>query len=205
MTLFEISDIIGIAAFSLSGYMVALRKQLDILGVFLIAFVTALGGGIIRDVLVGNDIYALKNSMPVLVVLIVVMLALLFKLNNSADIEKKKFFIVSDSIGLTAFAISGTLLAIRAEFSIFGIILIAMITSVGGGIIRDVLVNKIPFVLTQDFYATIAIIVALEIILLNEINLVNEFTLILIFLIGLMLRLIAYYKKWRLPMLGEKK
>jgi uncharacterized membrane protein YeiH len=190
----EIADIIGIIAFSISGFIIGVKERLDLLGIILSAYLTALGGGVIRDVLVNREIFAFTNWMAGSIVLAVLIVGIFFKLHKF-DVENNFVFVFSDSIGLVSFSISGAILAIENNFSIFGVVFLSMITAVGGGMIRDVLINKIPFVLREKFYATVSIIVGLILYFFGTNVEVIVFTLIF----GVILRMLAYKYNWHLP------
>ena len=199
MDLFFIADIIGIIAFAISGYLVAVRNGLDLLGILISSFLTALGGGIVRDVILNTTPFTFKEYYPASTVLIVLTLSFLFKLYKKKEIERKLFFVISDTIGLVAFSITGALLALDAGFNIFGVIILSFLTAVGGGLTRDVLINKVPAVLVTDFYGSIALLVALLLAACHQVNLLNEFSILAIALFSITVRLFAYFKGWRLP------
>ena len=98
--------------------------------------------------------------------------------------------------------ISGYLLAINAQYNFFGIVILSFITAVGGGVTRDIMINKVPTVLISDFYGSIAVIVALLLGAVQLLGFMNEFTIISIALFSIALRLIAYKKEWHLPKLS---
>jgi len=199
--LLDFADFIGMISFALSGFYVATRDRLDLLGIFIASFLTALGGGVIRDVIASKVPFVFINYYPITIVLIVLVLAIVFKLHKKNQIEKSKYFILSDSIGLISFSISGSLVGIHADFNIFGIALLSVITATGGGVMRDMLLNKIPFVVTSELYGTISIFVGFVIYALNLLHHVNIFSLTIVFILALLLRLIAYNKGWHLPQL----
>ncbi len=205
MTLFTIADTLGLISFSISGYLMGVRKGLDLLGILIAAFLTALGGGIIRDVIVGRTPVAFTESSVLIFVTIGITLAFLFKLHTKQKLERYAIFILMDSIGLVAFAITGALVGMDAGFNIFGVMLLAFITAVGGGMLRDIMVNEVPMVLTSEFYGTIALLIAASVYLCGQAGCLGSFTLLLIAASSLALRLVAYYKKWHLPKLGEKR
>jgi len=202
MTLFDAADAIGLVSFSISGFLMGVRKGLDLLGIVIAAFLTALGGGVIRDVIVGRTPVAFTESSVLLFVVAGILLALLLKLHTKEQPERFAIFIIMDSIGLVAFAITGALVGIEAQFNLFGVMLLAFITAVGGGMLRDMMVNEVPIVLTSDFYGTIALLIALLIYICNLLACLGTFTLLIIAITTLSLRLLAYYKKWELPKLG---
>ncbi len=201
--LLDISDFIGIASFALSGFYVATKDRLDILGIFIASFLTALGGGVMRDIIVGRAPFAFLHSYPSLVVVLVLFFSIALRLHRSDKILKSKLLILSDSIGLISFSISGSLVALQAGFSLFGVALLAVITATGGGVMRDILLNKIPLLLVSELYGTISIIVAILIFILSLYGAINFLTLSLLFGLALAFRLLAYYKKWHLPHLSD--
>ena len=204
MTALEIADIIGIICFALSGFLIAVHYKLDILGVFISSFLTALGGGMIRDVLADKTPYVFSSNLPVILVVSTVIIALLFKLHKIDDLEGKTTFIISDAIGLVSFSITGSIVAIQNDFNFLGVLILAFLTAVGGGTIRDILINRVPSILVSEFYATVALIVASIIFFLEIFELRNLFTILLVFVFGVILRLLAYYKNWQLPTLSKE-
>ena len=204
MSALEIADIIGVICFALSGFLIAVHYKLDILGVFISSFLTALGGGMIRDVLADKTPYVFTNNLPVILVVATVLIALLFKLHKIDDLEGKTTFIISDAIGLVSFSITGSIVAIQNEFNFLGVLILAFLTAVGGGTIRDILINRVPSILVSEFYATVALIIATIIFTLELFELRNLFTMMVVFIFGVILRLLAYYKKWHLPTLSKE-
>jgi len=198
--MFEIAEYIGIIAFAMSGFFIATRNKLDFLGVLISVFLTALGGGIIRDVIVGKTPYTFSHNTPALIIVAVMILLAVFKFHKKESIENKVFFILSDSIGLISFSITGALIALEHDLNLTGVLALSFITAVGGGIMRDVIINEIPFVLKTGFYGTIALLIGLIIYFLNSFDLMNIVSLFILFISGIILRLIAYYKKWAIPM-----
>jgi uncharacterized membrane protein YeiH len=189
----EIADIIGIIAFSISGFIIGVRNNLDLLGIILSSFFTALGGGIIRDLLANREIFAFNNSFAGSIVLLVVIIGIYLKLHQK-NIENKTLFILSDAIGLSSFSISGALAGIESGFNIFGVVFLALITAVGGGMIRDILINEVPFILKEKFYGSISILIGFLVYLFKF-----SFFLPFIFIFGIILRILAYKKNWHLP------
>ncbi len=199
--MFEIAEYIGIIAFAISGFFVAVRNKLDFLGTLISVFLTALGGGLIRDIAVDKTPYTFTHNTPALTILIVMILLILFRFNKRDSIENKPLFILSDSIGLISFSITGALIALQAELNLTGVLALAFVTAVGGGIIRDVIINEIPFVLKTGFYGTIALLIGLTLYILNLYGLISFYTMSMVFAVGIVLRLIAYYKQWAIPMI----
>ena len=202
MSALEIADIIGVICFALSGFLIAVHYKLDILGVFISSFLTALGGGMIRDVLADRTPYVFTTNLPVILVVFTVLIALLFKLHKIDDLEGKTAFIISDAIGLVSFSITGSIVAIQNEFNFLGVLILAFLTAVGGGTIRDILINRVPSILVSEFYATVALIIASIMFILEVLELRNLGTITIVFIFGVALRLFAYYRKWHLPKLS---
>lgn len=199
---FIYADIIGIIAFSISGFLIAIKNDLDILGIVIASGLTALGGGIIRDAILSSTPFAFTSLYPALTLLGTILIAYIFKLYKKPSIERKWIFVVSDTIGLVAFSITGAILAIHAEYNFFGIIILSFITAVGGGVTRDIMINQVPTVLISDFYGSIAVIVALSLATLEALNSLNEVTLSIVAVCSIILRLIAFKRGWNLPKLN---
>ena len=171
---FEIGEWIGTAAFAVSGAMIAIDKRTDLFGVVLLAVFTALGGGTLRDMLIGEFPPRMFYSyqyvlLAVLFALIVFALARAFKeryVVREPLIEQINN--VFDAIGLGVFAVSGARIGVEAGFAdnVFLLTFLGMITAVGGGMLRDVLLQEMPFVLKKRVYAVAAIAGALTYALL---------------------------------------
>ncbi len=197
----EIADIVGTIAFALSGFMVATRDRLDLLGIFIASFLTALGGGIMRDTVADRVPFAFSHLLPTLLVILVILVAIIFKFYKKSKIENTKIFVISDSIGLISFSITGALVGLMVDFNIFGVVMLALATAVGGGIMRDILLNRVPIVLTSELYGTVSILIGVVVFVLDYFEKINNISLLTVFCVGLAFRLFAYSKKWHLPKL----
>ncbi|MFP4331725.1 MAG: trimeric intracellular cation channel family protein [Campylobacterales bacterium] len=200
--LFLVADIIGVCAFTISGFLVGVRKNLDILGVLIASIMTALGGGIIRDTLALRVPFAFDYSYPALTVIITISLALIFKLHKKGEVQSKRRFIIADAIGLVSFSITGAIVAIESGFNLFGTVLLSFITAIGGGMIRDIMINEVPFVLKSEFYGSISILVGLSIYMLHHFMFLDEINTMLVAIFFLFMRLFAYFKGLKLPRLN---
>ena len=205
--IFQLCEAIGTAAFAVSGAMVAIDKGTDIFGVLLMAVFTALGGGTLRDVLIGhfpprmftNFHYVLLACICALAVFII---ARIFK---ERYIERERLIEqvnnVFDAIGLGIFAVSGARIGMEAGFAdnIFLTTFLGTTTAIGGGMLRDVLLREMPFVLKKRVYAVAAILGALGYALLLRAG-VGE---IMAYGLGMMIttavRILATVFKWNLP------
>ena len=198
--MFEIAEYLGIIAFALSGFTTAIKNKLDLLGIFVAVFLTALGGGMIRDITVGNTPYTFTHTAPSLLVFIVLILLIVFKVHKRNSIENKPYFIISDSIGLVAFSITGALISLDHNLNFAGILMVSFAGAIGGGVLRDIIINEVPFIFKTGFYGTVSLVIATFIYILNHFHALNTFTLIILFIFGVTLRVVAYYKKWNLQL-----
>ena len=161
-------DFAGIAVFAASGALVASRKCLDPVGFALIATVTGIGGGTVRDLLLGQPVYWVNQ--PSYVVLCVgVALAVYF---IAPHIEYRyRTLIWADAFGISLFCVLGASVAIEAGYSNIIAVLMGLLSATFGGLIRDVLCAEIPLILRKEIYATAAFFGALIFVLLNSLPL----------------------------------
>jgi uncharacterized membrane protein YeiH len=202
MDYLEIAAFIGTVAFALSGALVGIRKNLDIMGVFILAFLTSSGGGAIRDVCLNKTPTFLIDITPYIITILIIMVFKFLAIDHAKHrFEERILFIISDTAGLVAFAINGALQGMVSSLSFFGVLTICFLTSVGGGIIRDMLVNDIPSTLQLGFYGSTAIIIGTLVYLVSLFQLNQIVFIPIIFVVGLILRFYTYYKKVKLPTL----
>ena len=198
--MFEIAEYIGTIAFAISGFFVGVRSRLDFLGVLISVFLTAFGGGVIRDIIVDKTPYTFTHSMPGVIVVTIMVLLILFKFHKKQSIENKSYFILSDSIGLASFSITGAIIALESGLNLTGVLALSFLTAVGGGITRDVIINEVPFVFKTGFYGTVSLLVGLLMYLLDYFELMSFYTTVAVFIVALSIRLLAYYRKWSIPL-----
>ncbi len=199
--MFEIAEYIGIIAFAMSGFFVAARNHLDLLGTLVSVFLTAFGGGVVRDVIVNKIPYTFSHNAPAIIVFSLILLMILFRLHKKESIENRVWFIVSDSIGLVSFSIGGALVALESGLNMTGVLALSFITAVGGGITRDIIINEVPFVFKTGFYGTVSLLVGGVLYLLESFEMMSFYTILTVFLIGVGIRIFAYYRKWSVPLL----
>ena len=198
--MFEVAEYIGIIAFAISGFFIGVRSKLDFLGVLISVFLTAFGGGIIRDIIVDKTPYTFTHNMPGIIVILLMLLLILLKFHKRQSIENRPFFIISDSIGLVSFSITGAMIAIESELNLIGILALSFVTAVGGGITRDVIINQVPFVFKTGFYGTVSLLVGLLMYALHSFGYMSFYTTVMVFVIGVSIRILAYYRKWSIPL-----
>lgn len=199
--LVDIIEFIGTFAFAISGIRLASAKKFDWFGALVVGLVTAIGGGTLRDLLLGLTPFWLLSSVYLwctvfALFFVIVFREFLVKLNNT--------FFWFDSIGLGLFVVVGSEKALSLGYEWWVVIIMGTITGVVGGIIRDILINEIPIIFTQELYAVACILGAGLFCLLNYIGVnmlvIQVSSAIFVFVI----RIIATRYQWRLPILkGE--
>ncbi|MDO7904907.1 trimeric intracellular cation channel family protein [Paenibacillus sp. JX-17] len=195
MHLFEVFSIIGTIAFALSGAVVAMEEEYDILGVLVLGLVTAFGGGVIRNVLIGVPVTSLW-SQGNLILLAIASVAVAFMLPAVWIGRWKKTEALFDAIGLAAFAIQGALYAVQMHHPISAVIVAGVMTGIGGGIIRDLLAGRKPLVLRDEIYAVWAILAGLAVGLgMRQ----GTLELLVLFVLVVFFRMLSVYYKWKLP------
>ena len=151
----QVMDFLGVAVFAVSGVLAAGRKHLDWFGVLVIAMVTAIGGGTLRDLLLGrHPIFWIKDPGPIYTVIVATAVTLVWV--HFLPIPTNAL-LIADALGLALFAISGAQVAEKAGCRALVIVLMGTLTGAGGGVLRDLLSAKIPLILRQDIYASAAI------------------------------------------------
>lgn len=153
-----ILDLIGTFAFAVYGAYAALKKKLDIFGIFIAAFLTAVGGGTIREFMLGNTPFYFFDNNYVFTILFGTFFAvILFKKFHFVD----KYLLIIDAVGLATFAFIGAHKAYSSGLGTFAIIFFATITAVGGGVLRDIALKELPQIFYRDLYATPAAILGI--------------------------------------------
>jgi uncharacterized membrane protein YeiH len=100
ISIFEITDIIGTAAFAISGFLVGTREKLDLFGIFIVSLLTALGGGLVRDAIVSRPPYSLTHVMPITIVVLVIILCIILRVYRKNGFDQSNLFVIADAIGL---------------------------------------------------------------------------------------------------------
>jgi uncharacterized membrane protein YeiH len=155
VTLIQFFDLLGVAVFAVSGALAALRKRLDLLGVVVIALVTAIGGGTTRDLLLDRTVFWTTQPSYLYVILVSALLTVLWTRRFRPP---DRALGIADALGLALFAISGAQIAERVGLPGIVCVIMGTITGVAGGMIRDVLTTEIPMIIRRgQIYATAAI------------------------------------------------
>jgi len=199
--LLTVTNVVGIIAFSVAGSLKAIERRMDLLGVLTLGFSTSLAGGIIADVLLGK--FPPSNLTEVQYPAIaIVSSALTFAFFRKVS-KLRRPLLYADALGLGAFTASGASLAYSVDPNPVLVTLVGTITAVGGGILRDVLANEVPLVLTRDFYATAAIIGSLTYYALAYLGLFRGYLTAVVLLLTFALRVAAIRGNWRLPTIAN--
>ncbi|SNR77581.1 trimeric intracellular cation channel family protein [Desulfurobacterium atlanticum] len=200
MTLFDFFNIIGLVAFAVSGVYKGIKKELDILGISILGFLTAFGGGILRDIIINRIPVVLTGYMDISFATGGIIAGMLFYKIFKKDISTSTTVKIFDAIGLAAFTISGAIVGINAGLNLVGVILLAVLTGTGGGMISDILTGEVPFILKEDVYATCSIAGAFILFTLTKtFGFSPESAGFFSLIFTMALRLTAIYKNWHLP------
>jgi len=203
MTLFNVLDILGVLAFAISGSLVAMRKKLDPFGVFIIAFATSVGGGTLRDVLIGaQPVFWMKNTQYIFLIMGAYIFAVIFR-KNLKYLNKSLFLF--DTIGLGLYTIMGTEIGLNANFHPIIIISIATMSASFGGVIRDILCNEIPVIFRKEIYATASVVGSMLFLTLHHFNFNINIIYIATSTIVIAIRLTAVIFHLSLPAFYTKK
>lgn len=199
--MFYVLDIIGTMAFAMSGALTAISKRLDPFGVFIIAFVTAVGGGMLRDVLIGTTpVSWMRDLNYVYVICAGFVMAIIFR--KKLDRLRTSLFLF-DTIGLGVFTLIGLERGITIGLHPIICIALGTMTACFGGVLRDILCNEIPVIFRRQIYATICIFGGIVFFGLKELELEDDIVYIIASLLMILVRLLAVKYKWSLPPLEQ--
>ena len=197
MELLKLIDIAGIAVFSISGVSAAMEKKLDVFGVSIIAFITALGGGTLRDVLIGQLPVSWMYNLNYGLIVLLSTLAAMFFSNIIGNYQKT--LLTFDSLGIGLFTVVGIQKGILLDFHPAVCIALGTITACFGGVIRDILLNNIPLIFQKEVYATACILGGVVYFALIRLQM-NEMIIEVVSIIFIVVfRLVAVKFNWQLP------
>lgn len=196
-----ILDILGVIAFAISGVLIAMKKRMDPFGILIIAFVTSIGGGTLRDLLIDVPVAWMKNMTYVYVIIATTIIAIIFR-TKLAYLRRSLFFF--DTIGLSVFTLIGLEKALEAGFSPPICIATGTMTACFGGVIRDILSNEIPVIFRKEIYATACIIGGAVYFLLLHFSVPNSIKFIIVGLLIFTIRSLAVYFDLKLPTVYQK-
>ncbi|MBB3035870.1 trimeric intracellular cation channel family protein [Hoyosella altamirensis] len=195
--LLRILDLSGIAVFAASGALVGVSKRLDIFGVCVVGVITGIGGGMIRDVLLGITPPTSLQNWPYFATAFAACLVVLVLHPEVRRIRAG--VLVLDAIGVGVFATGGAGIALASGAGPLAATIIGMITAIGGGLLRDVLVNEMPLLLQRDLYAVPALLGATTVVLADALTIPESVGLAVGSVTAAGLRLLALWRGWNLP------
>jgi uncharacterized membrane protein YeiH len=195
----HVLDLVGIFVFAISGALLAVRKNFDVFGIAVLAEVTALGGGLLRDLIIGAVPPAAFTDLgyfltPLLATLLVFFL--------HPEVERIQTGVnVFDAAGLGLFCVAGTTKAYEYGLGLTSSVALGLATAVGGGVLRDVLANEVPSLLRwdRDLYAVPAIVGSTMVVLFIRHDVLSTLTAALAVVTAFVLRLLAMHYHWRAP------
>jgi len=195
--LFYTIDILGTIAFAISGVLVAMNKKMDLFGILIIAFVTAVGGGTLRDVLIGQTpVGWMKDMTFTYVILGSAVFAVV--LRNKINYLRTSLFLF-DTIGIGLYTVIGVEKGLSAGLHPIICIALGTMSACFGGVIRDMLCNEIPVIFRKEIYATACILGGLSYFLIRKLPLESDFVFMISGAIVILVRLLAVKFKIALP------
>lgn len=201
MDLIYVLDIIGTFAFAISGALVASKKDFDLFGVIIIAFVTAVGGGMTRDVLIdAHPINWIGDLNYIWTILAAVVFTFLFK-SKIAPLSKTMFLF--DTIGIGVFTLLGTQKGLSYDLHPFIAVVMGMVSSVIGGVIRDVLTNEVPLIFKKEIYASACLAGGTMYLITNHFQLPEYIQYIATIVTVICIRSLAVKYKLELPKIKD--
>lgn len=207
ITMFFIIEIIGTIAFACSGAMVAIERRLDLLGVIVLGVTTAVGGGMLRDIIIGihpptlfmKPVYVTSAFAAVMVLFLIVRCRAM-PIEALSSVAYERVMNLLDAIGLGAFTVVGIDTAMGAGYGEYHFLMIflGVITGVGGGILRDMMAGQTPYVLKKHVYACASIAGAVCYVLLLDV-LRQGMAMVMSAVLVVVIRVLARHYKWNLP------
>ena len=197
MQLFTIIDILGTIAFAISGVLTAMHKKMDPFGILIIATVTSVGGGTLRDILVGKlPVSWMLDMTFIYVIIATTIFAIVFR-------SKLKYFrrslFLFDTIGIALYTTTGAQIGLAADLHPLVCIALGMMSACFGGVLRDILCNEIPIIFRKEIYATACMVGAAFFLTLQNFDIDNTTAVILSGMVIIAIRILAVVYKLQLP------
>lgn len=190
-------DLVGTGAFAASGAVAGIRRKMDLFGVVVLGLVTAIGGGTLRDLLLGDTPpFCFKNEVYLYLALGVSLLTFALYHHMTGMRQPLLYF---DAIGLGTFVVIGTEKALHFDLGLLGAVIMGVITATAGGIIRDVLANQIPLILRKEIYASACLAGGTLLVVLIQNGVIRSMALLIAAATVITLRLLAIRFNWALP------
>ena len=211
MNVLNVVEILGTIAFAISGAMIAVRKQVDLFGVILLGMTTAVGGGITRDIMLGCTPPRIFQSLPVMGIAFVSSLGVFLVAYFFYDIYQRNQLIVDrvnnifDALGLGLFTVMGMdIAAAEGNKRIIPLVFFGAVTGIGGGLLRDLMVNEIPFVLKKHIYAVASIAGGICYYIMQQYKILRNISVAVSIWVVVILRMLATKYHWNLPKANVK-
>lgn len=196
--LFYFADLFGVAVFAITGALMAGRKSMDLFGVLVIAIITALGGGTLRDVILGNHPVSWIRNDTYILVATVAALGTVAWVRMTRPIHEKGL-LIADAFGLAVFTVIGTEVALQYAMPSSTAVIMGVMTGVAGGVMRDVICNEIPLIFKKEIYATACLAGAVTFVLLRMLQTPHWLDTGVAMLVVLGIRLSAIRWRFSLP------
>jgi len=192
-----ILNLIGTFAFGLTGGILAVRKKMDLFGVLVLSVATGLGGGIMRDLILGRTPPTTLVDWRYLAAAGVAGLLVFFDFRQI--VRWSRFVTAFDAAGLAIFTVTGTTIALAAALSPVPAVLLGMLTGIGGGALRDVLAAEVPLVLRSEIYAVASLLGAIIVSLADQAQALGPSAEIIAALATFVLRMVSVWRGWKIP------
>lgn len=200
MNLIFALEMMGTAAFAVTGALAASRKNMDIFGFFVLALMPAIGGGTIRDVIIDRTpVFWIADNRYVIVAL---MAALVVFVTSWKPGTRRRLLVWMDAVGLALFATLGTEISLAHDTGPLVAVMLGVTTAVTGGMIRDIICMEIPLVLSTEIYATAAFVASLTYVALDHFGINESLVMGLAVMAGFVIRALAIRYDWSLPKFG---
>jgi uncharacterized membrane protein YeiH len=199
-SLLHVVEVIGVFVFASSGLVEARRKKMDLVGVYTVAFITAFGGGTVRDILLDRrPLFWIENyEYPTLIFFFCLLVSPFFR--QLRQVFTEKVIVYADALGLGLFSVGGVSLAYEMNMPLFVCVMMGVITGIFGGVMRDVICNEIPMVFRRgQLYASCAFLGAWAYLLMASLNAPDLVAVLTGISLTVILRLLAVRYDWKLP------
>ncbi len=197
MTILYYIDIVGTMVFAISGALTAVDKKLDFFGVSAVAFITALGGGTLRDVLIGSTPVGWMNDLTYLLMIVIgITISVIFR----KIVQKlRRTFFLFDTVGIAAFTVLGLQKALLIGIHPIIAVMMGMVSAVFGGVIRDIVCNEIPLIFRKELYALICLAGGILYVIMESYSIAPMVVILTTFTFIAIIRVLAVRFHWKLP------
>ena len=203
VSLVYLLEMAGTAAFAVSGALAASRKNMDIFGFSVLALMPAVGGGTVRDIIIDRvPVFWISDNRYIAVAIIA---ALIVYFTSYKPGSRRQILIWMDALGLALFAALGTEICLQHQTGPLVAVMLGVTTAVTGGMIRDIICNEIPLILSREIYATAAFVAAVSYVVADKAGLGDQVSLIVAVVAGFAIRALGIVNKWSLPSFGMHK